>query len=118
LKLDIRSMRDCEPEAHTTLGPQEYLLGVEIMVTALTSQVPGNYYYASLRDSEGNTFKAGLVGCEPRLLSSPLAQGQTATGYANFRLPRSAKNLTLEYDPPLTNSDKTRGPSVSRKLGR
>lgn len=116
--LDIRSTRECAPEAHTTLAPDEYLLGVEVEVEARSEGVPQNYYYGTLIGGDGQSYRAGFAGCEPRLSGKPLLRGQRAKGYVNFRLPRSAKDLTLEYDPPTLGSDKRRGPKVQRKLGR
>ena len=118
VELDVRSLRECEPEAYTTLRPDEYLLGVEIELLARAAGVPNNYYYASVRDQDNTVFHAGFAGCEPRLIGKPLGPGERAKGYANFRLPRNAKQLTLQYDPPEVGSPKARGSKISRKLGR
>ena len=118
LELDVRSLKECAPQPFTTLRPDEYLLGVEVEVKALARGVPQNYYYASVVSQDGASYRAGFAGCEPRLVGKPLAPGERATGYANFRLPRSAKDLTLQYDPPEPGSPKARGPKAQRKLGR
>ena len=103
---------------HSMLDADEYLLGVQVEITAKTEQVPRNYYYGKLVDSQGNEHRAGFAGCQPKLSGKPLRSGETATGYINFRLPRRAQGLTLEYAPRIGNSEKARGVAVARELGR
>ena len=47
-----------------------------------------------------------------------LAAGATATGFVNFRLPREARGLVLEYAPRIGNTNKPRDSVVARDLGR
>ena len=117
-ELDVLTVRDCEPEPHLELAPDESLLGVRVEVEAKVDDVPQNYYYGQLLDSEGRVYSAGFDGCEPRLSGRPLKKGQKGTGFINFRLPRRARGTTLEYAPRIANSEKARGAKVSRALGR
>lgn len=116
--LDVVNVKDCAPEAHTTLSPDEYLLGVEVKVQAKQPQVPRNYYYGSLIDGDGVRTPSGFAGCSPRLAGAPLEAGATAVGFINFRVTRDARDLKLEYAPRLADSEKARGPRVLRALGR
>lgn len=117
-ELDVLGIKECQPEAHAPLDSDEILMGVQVKVTAKGSGVPQNYYYGTLQDAEGRSYAASFGGCEPRLTGKPLAAGQTARGFINFRLPRRAQGLKLAYAPRVAASKKSRGPSVSRELGR
>lgn len=116
--LDVLAVRDCEPEPHLNLGPDEYLLGVRVEIEAKVDDVPQNYYYGQLLDSEGRAYSASYDGCEPRLAGRPLKKGQVASGFINFQIPRRAHGTTLEYAPRVANSEKARGAKVSRAVGR
>src|SRR5690606_22103612 len=94
--LDVLAVRDCEPEPHVKLEPDELLLGVRVEIEAKLDGVPQNYYYAQLLDSEDRVYSASFDGCEPRLAGRPLKRGETARGFINFRIPRRAHGMTLE----------------------
>jgi hypothetical protein len=117
-ELDVLAVRDCEPEPHLKLGPDEYLLGVRVEIEAKVDDVPQNYYYGRLLDSEDRAYVASFDGCQPRLAGRPLKKGQVATGFINFRIPRRAHGMTLEYAPRVANSEKARGAKASRAVGR
>lgn len=112
------AVRDCEAPKYAPLENDEMLIGVKVKLRALSAQTPQNYYYASLVDSDGQRYPASFSGCSPRLTGDPLAAGATATGFVNFRLPREAHGLVLEYAPRIGNSVKPRGTILARDLGR
>lgn len=117
-ELDVVAVRDCETPRHAPLENDEMLLGVKVKLRARRDQTPQNYFYASLVDSEGRRYAPSFSGCTPRLVGEPLAATQTATGFVNFRLPRDARGLTLEYAPRIGHTNKARGTLLARDLGR
>lgn len=117
-ELDVVAVRDCEAPAHAPLENDQMLIGVSVKLRALRDQVPQNYFYASLVDSERQRYRASFAGCSPRLVGDPLRQGTTTTGFINFRVPRDAHGLTLEYAPRIGNTEKARGSVATRDLGR
>ncbi len=112
------TVRDCEAAPYARLGNDEMLLGVKVKLRARADQVPQNYFYASLVDSERRRYAPSFTGCTPRLVGDPLAAGMTTTGFVNFVLPREARGLSFEYAPRLGNATKARGTLVTRDLGR
>lgn len=116
--LDVIAERTCPAEPYSSLSNDEVLLGVNVKLRALTDQVPQNYYYGRIVDADGKRHDAGFAGCEPRLSGPPLLAGQTATGYINFRLPREAAGLTLEYSPRVGNRTQAAAPRVTKTLAR
>lgn len=117
-ELDVVLVRDCEAAPYARLGNDEMLLGVKVKLRALVDQVPQNYFYASIVDSERRRYTPSFTGCTPRLVGDPLARGATTTGFVNFILPREAHGLSFEYAPRLGNATKARGTLVARGLGR
>ncbi len=109
---------ECAPPAYEQLGSDEYLLGVRVEITAKTADVPRNFYYGRLLDSEHNAYSVSFAGCEPRLTGKPLEPGESARGFINFKLPKKSSQLTLEYAPRIGNSEKARGPKLTKQLGR
>jgi len=94
------------------------LIGVKVKLRALSDQVPQNYFYGSLVDSERQRYAPSFAGCSPRLVGDPLRRGTTTTGFINFRVPRDAHGFTLEYAPRIGNTEKARGSIAARDLGR
>jgi hypothetical protein len=117
-ELDVVAVRDCEAPLYAALENEQMLLGVNVKLRALGDQVPQNYFYGSLVDSERQRYRASFAGCGPRLVGDPLRRGMTATGFINFRVPRDAHGLTLEYAPRIGNTEKARGNVRARDLGR
>ena len=117
-ELDVVAVRDCEAPKYAPLENDEMLIGVKVKLRALSAQTPQNYYYASLVDSDEQRYPASFSGCSPRLTGDPLVAGATATGFVNFRLPREAHGLVLEYAPRIGNTNKPRGTVLARDLGR
>lgn len=117
-ELDVVAVRDCEAAPYARLGNDEMLLGVKVKLRAIADEVPQNYYYASLVDSERRRYAPSFTGCDPRLVGDPLAAGAAATGFVNFVLPREARGLSFEYAPRVGNEAKARGTPVARELGR
>lgn len=117
-ELDVVAVRDCEAAPYARPGNDEMLLGVKVKLRALAHQVPQNYFYASIVDSERRRYAPSFTGCTPRLVGDPLAAGTTATGFVNFVLPREARGLSFEYAPRVGNAMKSRGTLVARELGR
>jgi len=114
----VVAVRDCEAPKYAPLENDEVLIGVKLKLRALSAQTPQNYYYASIVDSDQRRYPASFTGCTPRLTGDPLAAGATATGFVNFRLPREARGLVLEYAPRIGNTNKPRASVVARDLGR
>lgn len=117
-ELDVVAVRDCEAPKYAPLENDEVLIGVKLRLRALSAQTPQNYYYASIVDADERRYPASFAGCSPRLAGDPLAAGATATGFVNFRLPREARGLVLEYAPRIGNTNKPRDTVLARDLGR
>ena len=117
-ELDVLAVRECEAPKYAPLENDEVLIGVKLKLRALSAQTPQNYYYASIVDSDQRRYAASFTGCSPRLAGDPLAAGATATGFVNFRLPREARGLVLEYAPRIGNTNKPRDAVLARDLGR
>ncbi len=82
------------------------LLGVEVELTSFSpTNVPANFYYATLDDGVRSTYRALPKGCEPVLSGTPLADGQSARGFLTFPVQplsgESQRNYRLRYDPHL-----------------
>lgn len=116
--LDVIGVRTCPPDPYSSLADDEVLLGVNVKIHAMTDQVPQNYYYGRIVDKDGVRHDAGFAGCDPRLSGPPLLSGQTGTGFINFRLPRDASGLTLEYSPRIGNQAQAAAPKVTKTLER
>lgn len=116
--LDVIAVRTCPPDPNSSLADDEVLLGVNVRLRAMADQVPQNYYYGRIVDREGQRHDAGFAGCEPRLSGPPLLSGQSGAGFINFRLPRDASGLTLEYSPRIGNRAQAAAPSITKTLAR
>jgi hypothetical protein len=71
------------------------------LISAESSGIPVNYFYASLVTTDGQRYLADHPGCTPRLSGPPIFSGESATGYLNFPLPRSKTPEKVEYSPEL-----------------
>lgn len=76
------------------------IVGVEVRLEGLAErEIPINPFYGRLVDTEQNTYRPTLSGCDPRLKASRLGAGDRAHGYINFELPRRASGLVFRYEP-------------------
>ena len=67
-ELDVVAVRDCEAPRHAPLDNDQMLIGVKVKLRALRDQVPQNYFYGSLVDSERQRYAPSFAGCSPRLV--------------------------------------------------
>jgi hypothetical protein len=106
LTLEVLGTRACDGDLVSPGATPAKLLGVEVQLTSWSAgNVPANFYYASLDDGAGNTYRALPTGCEPPLSGAPLADGQSTRGFLTFPVPPltgdSPRGLRLRYDPRL-----------------
>lgn len=122
LTLKVLGTRACEGPRPSGDAPPRRLLGVEIELTSWhPHNVPVNFFYATLDDGAGSTYRALPSGCEPVLGGAPLAEGQSARGFLTFPtapLERdSRRDYRLRYDPRLTGAPNGVKTSVELSLG-
>jgi hypothetical protein len=116
-RIVLHNVQVC-PEPDTAVKDlSREIWGVEVELEALTvDDLPVNPFYARLVDSSGNAYRSIATGCEPRLGASPLARGQRASGWLDFRIPRARSGFTLVYAPRIGAS--TKATEVQLRLGR
>jgi hypothetical protein len=116
-RMSLHNVQVC-PEPDTAVKDlSREIWGVEVELEALAvDDLPVNPFYARLVDSSGNAYRTVASGCEPRLGAAPLARGQHASGWLDFRIPRARSGFTLVYAPRIGASDKTT--EVQLRLGR
>jgi hypothetical protein len=110
LSLKVLGTRTCgEARKDAQVAGASGLLGVEVELTSWhPGGVPANFFYASLKDSEGRAYRALSEGCEPSFEAAPLTVGQRARGYLTFPSPpggvEAPRAMKLLYAPRLAGS--------------
>lgn len=110
LSLQVVGTRACTNATEPAAPP---LLGVELELTGWhAGGVPASFFYASLVDGNGKSYRALASGCEPVLAGPPLGVGQTTRGFVTFPRPlvAAATNATqtVVYAPRLAGETEAR----------
>lgn len=96
----VSEVTECAVEAPFQPKQGYKKLGVEVVIEGATeTEVPVNPFYATLRDASGETYRATLAGCKPPLEAVRVTQDRRARGFINFDVRRTARGLSLAYEP-------------------
>ncbi len=110
LTLQVVGTRACTSTTEPAAPP---LLGVELELTGWhAGGVPASFFYASLLDGNGKSYRAIPSGCEPVLAGPPLGVGESTRGFVTFPRPlvATATNATqtIVYAPRLAGEAEPR----------
>ncbi len=105
-RIRVLSMESCPLPAH--LDPKNVtLISYRVSLEGNhASNVPANYFYATLVTTEGDRYLSTYYGCQPVLADAPLQPAQSTEGFLNFSLPPSKVPEKLVYAPNLMEMSK------------
>jgi len=77
------------------------IVGVQVILANVSSAdaLDVNPLYATLLDSEGFTYKAGVGICDSQIDVVKLAKGEKVKGIIGFEIPKGAKVASIKYSP-------------------
>jgi hypothetical protein len=109
--LSLESDKECPVDSPFAPKRGFVKLGLEVSVEGISGvEVPVNPFYATLCDSNGDTYTSTLAGCEPSLPSVRVTTGKKARGFVTFEIPATSRRLELRYAPLIIG----RGPEELR----
>ena len=101
----VRQVKTCATKSYTKPRAGFEKVGVLVEITALSDQrVPANSFYARIVSRGGKEYRATFGGCTPDLRHTPLAKGESTSGWMTFEIPERTTGLRLKYAPFLRGS--------------
>lgn len=77
----------------------EYLIVEVVIENEGRDKTPYNPMYFKVKDGEGFEYNVTMLMLDNDLKSGELAQGEKARGLVPFEIPKTAKGLTMSYQP-------------------
>lgn len=103
----VETVKECVVPPYFEPAAGNIKLGVGVVIEATTTlEVSVNPFYAKVTDSNGTAYTSTFGGCTPDLKSVKLTQGQKATGWITFEVPKSAFGFVLSYNPIIIGGGK------------
>jgi len=109
--MSVESDKECLLDSPFAPRPGFVKVGLELSVEGTSAvEIPVNPFYATLYDSDGDSYRSTLAGCDPGLPSIRVTTGKQARGFVTFEIPNTARHLELRYAPQIIG----RGPEELR----
>lgn len=89
--------KDALSDFFTAAEGKDFIV-VDVTVEATQDEVPYNFFYFKLKDSDAFTHDPS-IGADPDLGSGTLPTGDKARGLVAFEVPEGATGLVLHYEP-------------------